>query len=93
MLIIEMKSLTAKSYAVQANVNVCNRCLRFIPIETKMAQVKDFLIKIIYVISSAVCKMLCPQSSVRGKFSVLLKSVFFLYYVNTCVCLGSFSGY
>ena len=91
MLIIEMKSLTAKSYAVQAYV--CNRCLRFIPIETKMAQVKEFLTKIIYVISSAVCKMLCPQSSVWGKFSVLLKSVFFLYYVNTCVCLGSFSGY
>ena len=30
-----------KSYAVQANV--CNRCLRFIPIETKMAQVKELL--------------------------------------------------
>ena len=29
------------SYAVQANA--CNRCLRFIPIETKMAQVKEFL--------------------------------------------------
>ena len=29
------------SYAFQANV--CNRCLRFIPIETKMAQVKEFL--------------------------------------------------
>ena len=23
--------------------NVCNRCLRFIPIETKMAQVKEFI--------------------------------------------------
>ena len=29
---------TYKSYAVQEHV--CNRCLRFIPIETKMAQVK-----------------------------------------------------
>ena len=32
---------TLSLYAVQANV--CNRCLRFIPIETKMAQVKEFL--------------------------------------------------
>ena len=28
---------------IDAERNVCNRCLRFIPIATKMAQVKEFL--------------------------------------------------